>query len=95
MDTTMDTTAFETALKADGYADIETKSVPANVANALHSHDYAVRILMLEGELTIGRDGVAQAYRAGDTISVDAGCEHTELYGPAGGRLLVGRKRAA
>lgn len=91
----MDTAAFESALRADGYTDIETKTVAPNVANSVHAHDYSVRILMLEGELTVNCDGVPQTCRAGDTIAVEAGRTHTELYGPKGGVLLVGRKHAA
>jgi len=89
----MDTSAFETALKADGYGEIETKTVAPNVMNSAHAHAFSVRLLILSGELTVTANGSTRTCRAGDTFSLDAGCEHLEQFGPEGAVYLVGRKR--
>lgn len=91
----MDTAAFEAALKADGFTDIETKTVAANVVNTVHAHNFDVRLMVLEGELTVTRDGVPKTCRAGDVFTLQANCEHAERYGKDGGVVLVGRKHPA
>ena len=90
----MDTSAFEAALKADGYGEIEKKTVPANVVNSVHTHPFAVRILVLSGEMSVTRDGVKHTCGTGDTFAMEAGCEHFEQYGTEGSVYLVGRKHA-
>ncbi len=88
----MDTAAFEAALKADGYTDIEKKTVGPGVVNPVHAHAFGVRFLVLSGEMTVTANGSAHTCRAGDTFAMEPGCEHSEQYGPAGMVYLVGRK---
>lgn len=89
----MDPAAFEAALKADGYAEIETKTVLPNVANAAHAHPFAVRLLVLSGEMSVTAEGSKQTCHAGNVYSLAAGCEHAEQFGVEGCVYLVGRKR--
>ena len=88
----MDTSAFEAALKADGFGEIEKKTVAPNVVNSVHSHPFAVRLLVLSGELTVTANGSAHTCRSGDTFAMEPGCEHFEKYGAEGAVYLVGRK---
>ena len=88
----MDTSAFEAALKADGYSEIEKKTVAPNVVNQRHTHPFAVRLLVLSGELTVTANGTVHTCRSGDTFAMDPGCEHFEQYGAEGAVYLVGRK---
>ncbi len=90
----MDTSAFEASLKAEGYAEIEKKTVLPNVVNATHTHPFALRLLVLSGEMSVTKDGVKHTCRAGDTFAMAAGCGHFEQYGPEGSVYLVGRKHA-
>lgn len=88
----MDTSAFEAALKADGFAEIERKTVAPNVVNSVHTHPFAVRLLVLSGEMTVTANGSAHTCRSGDTFAMEPGCEHFEQYGVDGAVYLVGRK---
>ena len=88
----MDATTFQTELKRDGFNDIETKSQPANLFNAAHSHPFEVRALVTDGEVTLAFNGMTRTYRAGDILTMAPGCEHTEQYGPAGYSYIVGKK---
>jgi uncharacterized cupin superfamily protein len=90
----MDTTSFENALQRDGFK-TETKSQPANVSVPPHAHDFDVRAMVIEGEITLGVAGTSSLYRKGEVFTMAAGCEHTELYGPAGVTYLVGRRQTA
>jgi quercetin dioxygenase-like cupin family protein len=89
----MDTSAFEAALKADGYGEIEKKTVAPNVVNSAHAHPFAVRLMVLSGEMSVTANGSVHTCRAGDTFAMEAGCEHFEQYGAEGSTYIVGRKR--
>jgi len=88
----MDTSAFEAALKADGYTEIEKKTVAPNVLNKAHAHPFAVRLLVLSGEMSVTANGTMHTCRPGDTFAMEPGCEHIEQYGAEGADYLVGRK---
>lgn len=93
MDST--TESFRNALIADGYADIELRTMPAGTFNDRHSHDFDVRALMLEGELLLSWEGREHCFRPGEVFTMEAGCMHVERFGAAGARYLVGRRHAA
>ena len=88
----MNTAAFESQLRQDGFLDVETRSLKSDVSVPVHTHAFEVRALVLSGELTLGIAGKQQTCRAGDTFTMPAHCEHSELYGPQGVTYLVGRK---
>lgn len=90
----MDPTAFETALRQDGYAELTTRSLPANDATSPHSHPFSVRALVSAGEITLTADGTATSYKPGDVFTMAQGCQHTEQVGPTGVTYLVGRRTA-
>ena len=56
----MDTAEFETGLKRDGYADIETKKVPGNIATKPHAHDFSVQELTASAATRGSRDAPAR-----------------------------------
>jgi quercetin dioxygenase-like cupin family protein len=88
----MNRTEFESECHAQGYHEIVDRRMDANTTNPEHSHEFDARLLVLEGDLTIAREGGEQLYRAGDTLEMTAGCQHTERSGPAGARYLAGRR---
>ena len=87
-----DLTAFEAALRDDGYLDVQLREISAGTHNAAHSHPFDVRAVMLAGELALTREGRTQVYRAGEVFTMSAGCEHAEQFGDAPVRYLVGRR---
>jgi quercetin dioxygenase-like cupin family protein len=87
----MDRRTFEAELKRDGY-DIVTNTTQGTKVNPEHSHPFDVRALVLQGALTLHRDGRSVTYRAGETFSMPKGCLHSESYGPEGAVTLFGRK---
>lgn len=86
---------FESALKRAGYQNVETKQTKPDFATQPHSHPFDVRALVLEGEMTLTSQGESRTYREGEIFEMAAGCEHSERYGPAGARTLVGRRQPA
>lgn len=91
----MNPETFRTQLLHDGYDDIALREVAANTFNARHSHDFDVRALMLDGELTLAWNDDERTFRSGEVFVMDAGCPHIERFGPDGARYLVGRRHAA
>jgi quercetin dioxygenase-like cupin family protein len=87
----MDRRTFEAELRRDGY-EIVTSTTQGAKVNPEHSHPFDVRALVLQGALTLTRDGKAQTYRPGETFSMPRGCLHFESYGPEGAVTLLGRK---
>ena len=88
----MTPTEFEAELRRDGFVEIETKSIDPRPANAEHGHPFRIRGLVLAGEFTVSCAGTPRAYAPGEIFEVDTGVPHTEAIGPAGARILVGRK---
>jgi uncharacterized cupin superfamily protein len=50
--------------------------------------------MILGGEITITRGGMAETFRAGDICSVAAGERHIEHVGPQGVAYIAGRRPA-
>ena len=88
----MNRTEFETEVRAQGYHEIADRRMEANSTNPEHAHEFDARLLVLEGEMTVTREGEERTYRAGDTFAMTAGCRHTERGGPEGARYLAGRR---
>jgi quercetin dioxygenase-like cupin family protein len=88
----MDTSEFDAKLRADGYTEIETKTLAPRPANEGHGHPYAVCGLVLTGAFTVIQDTNATTYRPGEVFMVPAGSVHCEQVGPEGTEIMVGRK---
>jgi quercetin dioxygenase-like cupin family protein len=87
----MDPEAFENALRHDGFTQIARRPQAPNHATSPHAHDFAVRALVLEGEISLTVDGQVTRYKTGDVFVMAAGREHAETVGPAGVTTLSGR----
>ncbi len=84
---------FQAGLLRDGFAEIVTKTTPANVYNPPHSHPFDVSAQVLAGTITLVSEGKERIYRSGDTFSMKSGCEHSERYGAEGATILSGRRQ--
>jgi quercetin dioxygenase-like cupin family protein len=88
----MTRTEFEAALRADGFTEIETKTLPPRPANGEHGHHYDVRGLVLGGIFTVIQNDKPVHYRTGDTFFVANGDLHCEEIGEAGAEICVGKR---
>lgn len=87
----MDRATFEAELERDGY-EIGTNTTPGAKVNPEHSHPFDVRVMVVQGALTLTTGGATRTYKPGDTFSMAKGCLHSESYGPEGAVTLFGRK---
>jgi len=83
---------FEKKLQAEGYGEMVDRTMEANHFNAEHAHDFDACVFVVDGEITIARNGKPDTFRAGDVCSMAAGTPHTEKSGAAGVRYLAGRR---
>ena len=89
----MDQAAFEAQLRQDGF-EVEVKQVPGGIRNDPHTHDFEVRALVLDGEITLTCGGTRTTYRTGEVFTMAAGMPHSEEI-PAPYRFVVGRRHPA
>ena len=90
----MDAQAFTEALGREGYDEVFAKTALVTQVLGRHSHPFAVKALVTDGQLTLGIGGALTVYRRGDVFVLPLECEHTEEVGPAGVTYVVGRKNA-
>ena len=83
---------FESKLKAEGYDDMVDRTMEAGHFNAEHEHEFDACVFVVDGEITIARNGKPDTFRAGDVCSMAAGTPHTEQCGAAGVHYLAGRR---
>lgn len=88
----MDSDAFTSLLREEGFATMVEVAREPNGMLDTHSHPFASKALILEGELTLVVDGIETRYRQGEIFALDMGQPHAEYYGPSGVRYLVGRR---
>jgi quercetin dioxygenase-like cupin family protein len=91
----MDRATFEASLSRDGF-EIVTNTMQPNVENPTHAHSFDARLLVVDGAMTIIRDGAAtRTYQTGETFEMPSGCRHSETAGAAGAIYVAGRRAAA
>ena len=90
----MDPQQFRQQLIAEGFDEVLDRTLPPGQQLGTHTHPFAVKALVTDGEVALGVGGVLTTYRVGDVFIMAAGCEHTERYGDAGVSYVVGRKNS-
>jgi len=83
---------FEKKLAAEGYGEMVERHMEADAFNGEHSHEFDACVLVVDGEMTIARNGKPDVLRAGDLCVMAVGTVHTEKCGPAGVHYLAGRR---
>jgi quercetin dioxygenase-like cupin family protein len=88
----MDQATFEAALSRDGFEIVRVTMKPAAV-NPTHVHPFDARLLVVEGAMTIEREGApVHTYQTGETFDMPNGTRHSETAGAAGATYVAGRR---
>ncbi len=88
----MDARDFADILRAEGFTETLTRSLPPGQAVPEHTHPFDAKLLVTGGAFTLARDGQATTYGPGDVFSVPAGHRHAETAGPEGAAIIAGRR---
>ena len=82
---------FKTGLHREGY-EVGEKELGPHHASEPHAHEFDVRLLVVDGALTLALEGGLQTYAAGQICNLAAGTTHEEQTQDAGARYIVGRR---
>lgn len=85
---------FEAALVTENYPEIVNISKEVGYEMGEHSHAFDAYALILQGDITLTVNGVANTYKAGETFRLAANTLHLESAVSQGVTYLVGRRRA-
>jgi hypothetical protein len=75
-----------------GYGDCQFKSYPANMDGPLHTHDFAVILLVVSGEFALATENGSTAHLPGECCELAAGVVHAERTGADGAKVLLGKR---
>ena len=81
----------KTALE-NGFDTVAVREWDANSVAELHTHEFAVQVLVTKGEMWLTRNDQTQHLRVGDTFSMEAETPHAERYGSQGTTYWAARK---
>ena len=88
----MEHALFQAELVSEGFSEITTVERAADGFLAAHAHPFEAKALILAGEITLQIGSIEQHYQVGQVFHLPANQLHSERYGAAGVRYLVGRK---
>ncbi len=85
---------FEAAAHREGYDEVLVRTWTADLAIAEHQHPFAVKALVVAGEMWLIEPGGTKHLRAGDGFELAASVPHAERYGPEGATYWAARRNA-
>jgi quercetin dioxygenase-like cupin family protein len=84
--------AFEASARAEGFDEVVERVWAARTVVAAHTHPFAVKALVVQGEmwLTVGED--VRHLLPGDTFALERDEHHAERYGDDGATYWAARR---
>ena len=90
-----DFSAFEAEALAEGFDEVLERVWAPGTVLAEHTHPFAVKAVLVQGEMHLEVGAETQHLRPGDRFSLPAGLPHAERYGPEGAIYWVARRNPA
>jgi quercetin dioxygenase-like cupin family protein len=84
---------FRAQAIANGYADLQVKRYASDLDGPLHTHNFAVTLLVTEGEFALQFEDRKAVYQAGECCNLAANVMHAERAGPKGAAVLLAKKQ--
>lgn len=83
---------FETGMRAKGFPDVAVRDYPTATLAPTHVHPFAVKALVVRGEmwLTVGEE--TRHLLVGDSFELDHEVPHAERYGSDGATYWAARR---
>jgi len=86
--------AFSARARRDGFDEVLERRWGPDTVLETHTHPFAVRARVVQGEMWLTVDGETEHLRPGEPFALEAGVPHAERYGPEGATYWVARRRA-
>lgn len=83
---------FQQSALAEGFDEVLQRDWAPDTVLDTHTHPFAVRAVVVAGQMWLSVDGVERELTVGDTFVLDANVPHAERYGPAGASYWVARR---
>ena len=83
---------FEAAARREGYDEIVPRDWPAGAVLETHEHPFAVKAIVVAGEMWLTHGGTTRHLVAGDRFELDQGVPHAERYGNSGATYWAARR---
>ena len=94
-DTPFDPVAFRTEALAAGFDEVLERSWAPDTVIDTHTHPFAVRAVVTQGDLWLTCGGQTCHLRTGSRFELPHSEPHAERYGPEGATYWVARRSAA
>ena len=85
---------FAAEARALGFDEVTERHWDPRVALETHSHPFAVKALVVRGEMWLTVGDQTRHLRAGDTFELERDVPHAERYGVEGATYWVARRHA-
>ena len=85
---------FEAAARGEGYDEVVARDWPADAVVATHEHPFAVKALVVAGEMWLSEGDKTRHLVPGDRFELAAAAPHAERYGAAGATYWAARRHA-
>jgi hypothetical protein len=79
-------------MRMQGYEEVLVRNWAPHEIVETHRHPFAVRALVVKGEMWLTRKATTRHLVPGDGFELDAEEPHAERYGPGGATYWVGRR---
>ena len=83
---------FETAARREGFDEIVERNWAADAVVDTHDHPFAVKALVVAGEMWLTEGEVTRHLRPGDRFELAAAAPHAERYGAEGATYWAARR---
>jgi mannose-6-phosphate isomerase-like protein (cupin superfamily) len=83
---------FSASARAQGFDEVLERQWQPDTVIATHTHDFAVKALVVQGEMWLTCGHRTLHLRPGDTFTLERRQPHDERYGPEGATYWVARR---
>jgi hypothetical protein len=87
--------AFKRDMQAEGFDEIVERKWPPSTVVETHTHPFAVKALVTEGEMWLMVAGEERHLLPGDEFSLELEAPHAERYGAQGATYWAARRHRA
>ena len=83
---------FRAQAIANGFADFQTKQYASDIDVPLHTHNFAVTLLVTAGEFALQFEDRKAIFQTGECCNLAANVMHAERAGSKGAVVLLAKK---
>jgi quercetin dioxygenase-like cupin family protein len=89
-----DFAAYAAAARAEGFDEVTERRWEPGVTVDTHTHPFAVKAVVVQGEMWLTVGDATRHLRPGDTFALERDVPHAERYGAAGATYWAARRHS-